>query len=157
MKFADPHTVTCPGCSRDALHPVAALRALVAECPSCHRSLRDVGEHMNNLVREVSQFGVALAISLAIEDLDGRLEFQDADFEGLVTLGDLVLVVDRMMANLPPDDRSHTAASLIDAAVRNAFPSLQRPSKVLPLDEVFDGHELSHAFRKHRRTDTSSD
>ncbi len=103
---------------------------------------------MNAQISEVAAFAIALELSLAVERLDDRISFGDDDLETIGCLNDLVALLNEKLANtIGP---AVTAKELIDKAVQATFPSVDRPSKTLPLHQAFHGHNSSPPGKKRR-------
>jgi hypothetical protein len=49
-------------------------------------------------------------------------------------------LADRVIANLPPTNRPHPGVELIEAVIKAALPSINCPSKDLPLVDAFAKH-----------------
>jgi len=141
-KFVDPLKITCPGCGREALHPLASVRALQAECTFCHQSLRDAGERIIAFEREVQNDAIAMAIEMVIEKLDHRIQFRTEDLKDWhpVCLNDVVGQVARILEALPPANDRLSAERLVEAAIKEMVPSIDCPSKHLPMVDVFADH-----------------
>jgi hypothetical protein len=141
-RLADPHTITCPECGKEALHALATLRALQAECPFCHQSLRDAGERIIAFEKEIGNGAIAMAIILAIEELDDRISLHDKDFEyeQLACLDDIIALVEGEVTGLSLGDRPRSAVETVEAAIREMVPSIKMPAGQMPLVDAFNQH-----------------
>jgi hypothetical protein len=156
-RFIDPFKVECPGCGGESLHSVASLKALEAQCPLCHRSLRETGEWMNAFLREAENDIVAMLIMWGIEDLDERVKFDSQDDPPHFTwLNDVIAATDKALAQLPPSPEAKTGEELVRAVVKAMLPAIDCPQLDLPLVDAFDRHQ-THMMedwhsrgRKHR-------
>ena len=141
-RFADPLKVECPGCGGETFHSVASLKALEAQCPLCHRSLRETGERMNAFEREAQNDIIAMFIMWGIEDLDERVTFESqGDPLHFTCLSDVIAAADKALAQLPPTRETKTGAELVKAVVKAMLPAIGCPPLDHPLVEAFDGHQ----------------
>jgi hypothetical protein len=138
-RFADPIEITCPGCGKEALHALSGLRALKAECPFCRQLLRDAGEQIIGLEREMQNDAIAMGITWVIEELDSRLKFSAED-RHYSSLNDVVAEVAQVLDDLKVADDHPSAESLVEAAVKQMIPSIDCPPKHLPMVDVFANH-----------------
>lgn len=139
-RFVDPSKIDCPACGKEALHSLARLRSLQAECPFCHIALREAGERINEAERQIQNGVIAMAIELVVEKLDSRIEFRAEDLKDSdpVCPNDVIAEVATVMGSLPPINGSPEA--LVDAAIKEMIPSIDCPPKHLPMVDVFAEH-----------------
>lgn len=156
-RFADPFTVECPRCGGESRHSVASLRALAEQCPFCQRSLREVGERMNEFMREADNDITAMLIMWGIEELDERIKFDSVDCPPhYICLNDVIAVTDKALAQLPPSPEAKTGEGLVRGVLKAMLPAIDCPRLDLPMVDAFDAHghkmmvDWHSRGRKHR-------
>jgi hypothetical protein len=123
VKFADPHTVTCPRCGDKGQYAVGALLSQEAECRSCGISFAEIGEGMHRQIKEVKTYTNAIRLVIEIEALDERIKIDDSELEKFSCLNDIIAATERN-----PSISSHAAAvEIVHKAIPRAFPGSDIP------------------------------
>ena len=99
---------------------------------------------MNARLKEARTFTIALCLSLEIEDLDGRIKFEDADVERVSCLNDIIDLTERRIAALSNQRGSkEVAADLVQRAAAKVFPYGALPEGNISLADAFSGLPFS--------------
>ncbi len=151
MRYQDPLTITCTACDSSAPISVRALLQLLAICPKCGASLRDIGISMRRECDKVTTSYDAIRIIMEVE-AELQVEIPDAVVEQQnawenSTVQDLISATAHCLGS--SDKSSSKARDAVFAAIKKLFPEspIELPLDVPLLDAIASGRTYGDSYR----------